>query len=458
MNEQKKLPVVIIGGGISGLALAAKLDQLKCPFVLLEKEPRFGGQIHTKRKNGFIYEIGPNTGSLSNQELLELLEYAHVEPLIADEAAKARWILKNQKIRSLPASFLAGIYTPLFTVKDKLRILGEPWRKIGTNPQETVGELAERRLGKSFVKYAVDPFISGIYAGDPYRLVTKYAMPKLYNLEQEHGSFIRGAMAKARQRKQGFQTGPKGDVFSVPGGFGKLVDALVEKLQERGTLYLGAENTQVLREIDHWLVKTEIDGVKQEIRAAKVVSTVPASQLPSLFSGSLQEKIAPLAELEYAPVVEVSIGFRQLPNTVRNAFGLLIPSSENRSILGILFPSVCFKERVENENGALFTVFMGGTRRPQLVGFDKSELADIALKELRKLLQIPDSAEPDLIEVNAYPEAIPQYTSSYAGLLSQLQRIEQDYPGLYLAGGLRDGIGLANRVAQGWKLGEEISK
>ena len=202
-----KTDILIIGAGLTGLTTAYTLASKGKNVQVLERMERAGGQIHTHQEDGFVYESGPNTGSISNPEVAEL--FIELEKVssgkckleTAHDAAKKRLIWKGDQFRALPSGLGSAIATPLFTLGDKFRILGEPWRKKGENPDETVGELARRRLGKSFVDYAVNPFLSGVYAGDPNTLVTRYALPKLYNLEQNYGSFVRGAMKKAKEPK-----------------------------------------------------------------------------------------------------------------------------------------------------------------------------------------------------------------------------------------------------------------
>ena len=155
-------------------------------FLIIDKSAKTGGVIQTIREKGFVYETGPNTGVVSCPEMTELFEElaGKCELEVADPRAKRRLIWKNQAWHALPSGLMLPIGTPLFTWGDKFRILGEPFRAKGTDPNETLAELVKRRMGKSYLDYAIDPFISGIYAGDPTKLVTKYAMPKLYNLEQ----------------------------------------------------------------------------------------------------------------------------------------------------------------------------------------------------------------------------------------------------------------------------------
>lgn len=179
-----------------------------------------------------MYESGPNTGVVSFPEVVELFNdlAGDCELEIARESSKRRLIWKGNQFHALPSGPLSAITTPLFRLSDKFRILGEPWRKRGTDPDEPVGALAQRRLGKSFYEYAVDPFVSGVYAGDPMKLTTRYALPKLYNLEANYGSFIRGAMAKAKEPKTDRDRLATKKVFSAVGGLSQMVDAMAKGL------------------------------------------------------------------------------------------------------------------------------------------------------------------------------------------------------------------------------------
>ena len=178
------IDIAIIGAGLTGLTTAFWLTRAGKKIQIIERQDRAGGQIRTFQENGFVYESGPNTGVVSYPEVAEL--FAALSPdctlETAREESKKRWIWKGNKFHALPSGLVSAVTTPLFTLYDKFRILGEPFRAKGTNPDESVAELAARRLGKSFVDYAVDPFLSGVYAGNPHTLVTRHALPKLYNL------------------------------------------------------------------------------------------------------------------------------------------------------------------------------------------------------------------------------------------------------------------------------------
>ena len=170
---------IIIGAGLTGLTTAYCLTRKGCDIEVIEQSPCVGGQIRTYHENGFTFESGPNTGVISHPEVAELL--AELSPTCrletASEASRQRLIWKGDRFHSLPSGLFSAITTPLFSTKDKFNILGEPFRSKGNNPDETIGELVQRRLGISYLHYAVDPFISVVYAGDPMRLVTRHALP-----------------------------------------------------------------------------------------------------------------------------------------------------------------------------------------------------------------------------------------------------------------------------------------
>jgi oxygen-dependent protoporphyrinogen oxidase len=188
--------IVIIGAGLTGLTLAYYLKKQGKDVLIIEKSDKAGGVINTENENGFVFETGPNTGVVGNPEVAELFEELEglCEFEAADPSAKRRLIWKKGKWNALPSGFISAATTPLFTIKDKFKVLGEPFRKKGTNPEENLADMVKRRLGDSFLNYAIDPFISGIYAGNPSYLIPKYALPKLFSLEKYYVSFIKGAM------------------------------------------------------------------------------------------------------------------------------------------------------------------------------------------------------------------------------------------------------------------------
>lgn len=453
---QMTTDVTIIGGGLSGLSLAYYLTKAGLRIVLIEKQDKPGGVMQTQLRDGFIYETGPNTGILARPEVAELFEELHpsCEMETANPKAENRWILKNGKWIALPASLMAGIKTPLFTSRDKIRLLGEPFRKKGNNPMETIARLVQRRLGQSFLDYAVDPFISGIYAGDPHQLVTQYALPKLYKLEQTYGSFMGGALKKRKEPKSERERKANRKVFAAKGGFSNLIKALTDHIPQE-TAFFGASGLQISKnEKGFKAVFKRPGGKPAQINSSLLVTTTGAHALSGLFDFISRDELNPISTLPYARVVQVIMAFNKWNGSTLNAFGGLIPSREKRDLLGVLFPSSIFDGRAP-ENGALLSIFLGGMKKPQLFDLSDEELLQIVEKEMEDLFAISRS-EKAFTEIYRYPHAIPQYDKQSPQRLERIRQLEKKHPGLLLAGNIRDGIGIADRIGQAAELAGQI--
>jgi oxygen-dependent protoporphyrinogen oxidase len=446
---------IIIGAGLTGLTLAYFLKRMGHRPLILERSDRPGGVIQSHTEKGFTYESGPNTGVLSTKEIAMLFEELRDECTLetGQGGANKRYVMKNGRWEPLPSGLISAVRTPLFSLKDKFRILGEPFRKPGSNPDESVAEMVRRRLGKSFLDYAVDPFISGIYAGDPSRLVTRYALPKLYALEQNYGSFIRGSIRKSREKKSDDEKKVTREVFSVRGGLGNLIGALEKEIGRERIIY-GVQDLKTGFTGDGFTVSFAAQGGVFQTACSRLVSTAGGYALPEILSFIPQEELDPILSLNYAGVVQVAAGYSRWTGTPLDAFGGLVPSLEKRQILGILFPSAIFNDRAP-EGGALLSVFLGGTRNRELIRKSDDEITAIALGEIRKTLGA--DGEPDLLKIFRYEKAIPQYEATTGERLECIRELEGRYPGLIIAGNVRDGIGMADRVKQARHIADIIT-
>ena len=452
MENNRQTRVLIIGAGLTGLTLAWYLKQKGIDFIIVEKEERPGGVIRTFRENGFTCEAGPNTGVLSNFESVALFQDLEGECTleIADPEAKRRLIWKKDRWHALPAGFSQAVRTPLFSFSDKLRLLGEPFRPKGKQPMESVAGMVKRRMGKSFLNYAVDPFISGIYAGDPDYLVTRYALPKLYNLEQTYGSFIKGGIKKNLIEKT---PQPPKEVFSVEGGLENLIKALENKVGKQNIIY-GATQSRAGVAPGGYKLYTIASGKQMEIDANTVVSTVGSHQLIDLFPFIPPRDINTLRQLKYARIVQVVLGFEKWTGCNLNAFGGLVPSKEKRKILGVLFTSSFLSNRAPKE-GALLNVFLGGMRNPEYFGFSDKEIFQIVKEELMEMMGL-DGFNPVMKKIFRYKHAIPQYGEDSQERIDTIINLQKSYPGLILAGNIHEGIGMADRIAQGVRIAKSF--
>jgi oxygen-dependent protoporphyrinogen oxidase len=448
--------VVVIGAGITGLTTGWHLKKRALDFVVLEESDRVGGVIRSVREQGFLYEEGPNSGVVSNIEVVRLFEELADDCTLeaANNHVKKRYVLKNGQWEALPGGFMAAVKTPLFSLRDKFRILLEPFRPAGKDPHETLAGMVKRRLGKSFLDYAIDPFIIGVYAGDPGRLVPKYALPKLYQLEQQYGSFVGGTIKKQFQTKTEDQKKVTRGVFSVKGGISSLTRTLEKKIGP-DNIVLKANNIAVIPVEDYFEVSYLNDqDVKVTVETKKVISTVGAHQLDSLMPFTDPQIRSKITALHYTRVLEVVVGFKEWKGMSLDAFGGLIPFAEQRDLLGVLFMSALFTDRAP-EGGALFSIFMGGVRRPDIYQLQEEKVKEIVQREFCDLMHLTDF-DPDLFKIIRHSWAIPQYEADSGERFKAIDALEKQFPGLVIGGNLRDGIGMADRIQQAKKLSEAV--
>ncbi len=421
----------------------------KRDFLVVDKLDRVGGVIGTKEENGFMYETGPNTGVVSHPEVADLFDdlKGRLEFENADESADKRYVLKNGKLEAIPSGLIGGIRTPLFTLKDKIRLLGEPFRPPGTDPNENLADMVRRRMGESFLNYAVDPFILGIYAGDPQQLVPKYALPKLYNLEQKYGSFIGGTIKKKKQENDPEAKKATRKIFSVKGGLTRLMDALKDSAGAEKCI-LGLQDISIDKTTKGYLLTaTNAAAQTVQIEAMQIVSTIGSYSLRKVFPFLDNNYLSNIEKLHYTKVIEVAVGFKNWKGRPLDGFGALIPHREKRDILGIMFMSTLFENRAPKD-GAMMTIFMGGVRRQDLIELDDKEIKACLERELKDMLEL-DSFEPDLFKIMRHAYAIPQYRADSKERYESITALQEQYKGLILAGNIRDGIGMADRIKQG---------
>jgi oxygen-dependent protoporphyrinogen oxidase len=289
----------------------------------------------------------------------------------------------------------------------------------------------------------VDPFISGIYAGNPEELSIRYALPKLYALEANYGGFIRGTIAKAKELKAEKEKGVSKDVFSTKGGLSHLIGALVSEIGMEN-IVLGA-NPEV-KKVTKGDCTLCLNG--NRVDSSQIISTVGTHALPGLFPFVPEELMSKINNLQYAPVIQVAVSISEndVDANDLHAFGALIPSKENREILGILYPSVCFKNRAP-QGKVLLSVFMGGMRRPEMIRWPDEKIEKLVQDELKIIYRRPE-LKPQILRIFRHSHAIPQYEKNTGERIEAIAEFERLYSGVVIAGNGIDGIGMAHRIKQ----------
>jgi oxygen-dependent protoporphyrinogen oxidase len=439
MNDKR---VCVIGAGVSGLCAAYRLKTFGAEVTLFEGSAKAGGNITSETRDGFLFEHGPNS-ALASRELVDLIDELGLTGEIAktNPNSKKRFIVRGGELVALPSGFGDFVGGKAFSGKGKLRLLKEPFVRGGSSENESVASFFERRLGKEVVDYAVDPFISGIYAGDPAQLSVRHAFPKLYEFEKNHGGLLKGALFSKRAKTAPLPKDiPRSLTFRR--GMQSLSDALAQKLGD--SLKLSTAVTSVRKdENGKYRVATDRG---EESYDALVLSTPAgaASRLTPEFEPTLSEA---LSSVYYPPVTVVITGFRSEDVGVDPAgFGFLVPGSERRSVLGSLWTSSVFEGRAP-EGHHIFTTFIGGSRNAELGELSEHELVEIALDELRSLMRT--TGEPVLTAVKKWDRAIPQYNIGYDKVVSAIENTQIGSRGFYICSNYYKGISVGDCVKNG---------
>ncbi len=444
MQNVPDADVIVVGGGISGLACAWGLQRRGANVRLIESALRAGGCIATVRKQGYLLEAGPNSALDTSPLVGRLLDELGIsaERVDANPAARNRYVVRNGAPIALPMSPLAFLTSSLFSATAKLRLFGEPFISRGTAADESVASFVRRRLGGEFLDYAINPFVGGVYAGRPEELCVRAAFPRLYDLEQKYGSLIRGQVLGARSRARESQKSKHtASMFSFHGGMETVTAAMARQLRH---VELNAAVSGIAADGGGFTLSVDTSGTRRTLRAPAVVLAVPAYAAAPLIRPLLPAAADALEGVPYPPVAVVYCGFRR--NAVGHpldGFGMLVPQCEGARILGSIFSSTLFEQRAQTGH-VLLTTFIGGSRQPELVALEDDELAALVRTELAKLLGA--GAAPDFCEVRRWRQAIPQYTLGYGARMDVLNDAERAMPGLFFCANYRGGISISDCI------------
>jgi oxygen-dependent protoporphyrinogen oxidase len=456
------MKLVVIGGGIAGLAAAHRALEiagergLPLDVTLLEARDRLGGTIATERAGGFLLEAGPDSFLSEKPWALALCRRLDLESRLVgtDERFRRVFVWHGGRLHPLPEGFqlLAPtrlrpfVTSSLFSWRGKARMALDLLLPRGAaGADESLGAFVRRRLGREALERVAQPLVAGIYTADPDDLSLAATMPRFLELERAQRSVIL-ALWRARRRAPTAQTGVSGARWSLfvtlAGGMEELVEALARRLPP-GAVHLKQRVTAVERREGRWHVTAE-DGAHSADRVIVAAEAHAAGRM-------LRYVDPPLAALlqvtTYASSATVSLGYRRddIPHPL-DGFGFVVPRVEGKRVLACTFSSVKYPGRAP-EGHALLRCFLGGALDAAVLEADDGALAARARQELGAALGV--TAEPVITRVTRHPAAMPQYLVGHLTTVEAIERRLQTTPGLILAGAAYRGVGIADCVRSG---------
>jgi oxygen-dependent protoporphyrinogen oxidase len=423
----ERLDLLIAGAGAAGLAHAFWRQRAEPGLRLLvaEASPRAGGWVRTQQLDGYTCESGP-LGFRPNADTDALIEALALgdEVVPASPLAKRRWLLLDGRLQRLPGGLLQFLSSPMLSLRDKLKVCGEPWRRRGDDPEESMAAFVTRRFGPGLRPLA-EALAHGIFAGDADRLEMRSMFPQAVALEQQHGSVVRGLLRRQRPRPRLPRRSP---LCTFRGGMSASTAALQRALGPALALCTAVRGLAV--DGDGWAV-TLVGDAPAVVRARQVALAIPAPAASSLLGGLDPALASDLQSIKGAGVVSVFVGGKRADfGHPLDGFGCLLPR-HGGPLLGVLLCSSVFPMHAP-EGHALLRVMIGGADHGKQLDRSDAQLTALAVQTCRQLFGL--RAEPSFVHVERCRDAIAQYEPGHARRLQRIASALEQHRGLSLLG------------------------
>ncbi len=456
--------IAIIGGGISGLAAAFALEEIRAnastdiDYVLYESSPRLGGVLRTEHIDGCIVEAGPDSFITEKPWATDLCRALGLgDQLIgSNDANRKTYILTRGRLVEMPdglmfmvpTKILPTVLSPLFSWKTKLRMAKELFLPKNHRPDESVASFVERHYGTEMVDRLADPLLSGIYGGEAANLSLRAVLPRFHDMEDSHGSLGRAMLAAQKKMSAGPRKAAPPIFTSLKGGMQHLAETAVSRLT--GTLLTNAPVQAVQPQAGDWLVSA---GVHSDCFDA-VILALPAPAAAGILRMSSPELSGELAAIPYSSSITVGLGYDgEVRQSLPPGFGFLVPRSEGKRLLAATFVHNKFPHRAP-EDRALLRCFFAAANAENIWHLSDDEIVGIVRTELQQILGV--AAAPLFARVYKWKSAMAQYAVGHLDRIERIERLRQQLPGLALAGNAYRGIGVPDCVRSGTMAAAEL--
>lgn len=454
--------IVVVGGGITGLAAAHRLHELNpsLEVTLLEATARLGGTIQTEYRDGFLLERGPDSFISEKPQAIALAKRLGLEPQLiqTNEDYRRSFIVRDGRLRPVPEGFQLMapsrmwpfITSDIFSLPGKMRMAADlflPRKNTNGVNDESLASFVRRRLGEEALARMAQPMVGGIYTADPETLSLRATLPRFLDMEQKHRSLILAMLRQGKAQK----TGTSGARYSLFLSFDKGMEVLVKALMQLDAdVFL---NTRVQRLVfdQGWTITTDKD---EQFKADAVCLAVPAYTAASLLTDTDTRLAERLRAIKYASTATINFGYRRTAiKHPLNGFGFVVPAIEKRSLIACTFSSVKFAGRAP-EDHVLLRAFAGGALQPEIFALDEATMAAKVEADLRELLGI--SEDPRFIEVAKWERSMPQYEVGHLDRVNEIEELVSKLPELALAGNSYRGAGIPDCIGSGESAAESL--
>jgi oxygen-dependent protoporphyrinogen oxidase len=447
MND---IEVLVVGGGISGLAVAQRLGQQGIRVEVWDRAAKPGGMVRSVRKDGYLTEqaaamllnFRPDVTRFISEASLEDRKQPRIE-------VDHRYVISDGQLRELPMKMGPLLMSDIWSMRAKLRMVLEPLVRRSRGGEESVSEFVRRRLGGEVLEKALGPYVAGLLASDPDRASAEAVLPRLVALERRWGSIVLGALVhRVLRRRSAVQT----EAFSFQGGMATLAGVLAEA---DGVCFCGGHEAVSLSPTGNgWLATARTHTGEREVRASQVILSTPAGTTAGLVRSTQAELASLLDTIEYAPLNVVHTGFHR--HGIRHALdgnGFLSLGVSGAPLIGCMWMSSIFEDRAP-AGRALLSNYVGGARHAYTASWSDRRLVDSVLETLRPLIGL--RLEPEMVRVDRHRRALPLYHDNYCERVRRIRELAAPLSGLHLVANYLGGVSVRDRLACGMQAAETV--